>query len=117
VSPRRNDRVAPPPEPGGWDFRFASNEAARGWEELCRQAPANTRRAYETIVRDPAPKVWSTRHHRLRSPLAERDHQGRRLPQWQYEVTGGGRVWYLVDAEKRLLVLWYAGTGHPKPTD
>jgi hypothetical protein len=117
MSPKRSDRVAPPPEPGGWDLLFASNEAARGWEELCRQAPANTRRAYETIVRDPTPRVRSSRHQRLRHGLAERVHQGRALPQWQYEITGGGRVWCLVDAHKRTIWLWCAGTGHPRETE
>jgi hypothetical protein len=116
MSPKRHDRVAPPPEPGGWDLRFATTEVARGWEELCRQAPTNTRRAYEAIVRDPTPTPWSDRQHQLRNHLAEKVHQGRRLPQWQYEVAGGGRVWYLVDAEKRQLWISYAGTGHPRET-
>lgn len=117
MSPKRDDRVAPPPEPGGWDFRFATNDAAKGWQELCRQAPANARRAYDTITRDPAPAARSKRHHRLEHALAERDHKGRRLPQWQYEVTGGGRLWYLVDSEHRVIWLWHAGTGHPKQTE
>jgi hypothetical protein len=39
------------------------------------------------------------------------------LPQWQYEVTGGGRVWYLVDDRLRRVYLTYAGTGHPKSTE
>jgi CubicO group peptidase (beta-lactamase class C family) len=117
VSPKRNDRVAPPPEPGGWDFRFANNRAAGGSEALCRQAPTNARRAYEAITNDPAPPAWSGRQHRMEHALAEREFKGRLLPQWQYEVTGGGRVWYLVDDERRLVWLWYAGTGHPKETE
>jgi len=39
------------------------------------------------------------------------------LEQWQYEVTGGGRIWYLVDDATRTVWLTYAGTGHPKATD
>ncbi|WP_242002169.1 hypothetical protein [Kribbella steppae] len=39
------------------------------------------------------------------------------LDQWQYEVTGGGRIWYLVDPDKRTVWISYAGTGHPKVTD
>jgi hypothetical protein len=102
---------------GDWDFRFLTNEAARGWEELCRQAPANLRRAYEAIVHEPAPTAWSRRHHRLEHALATREHKGRRLPQWLYEVTGAGRLWYLVDGERRELWLVHAGTGHPRQTD
>jgi hypothetical protein len=42
-SAKRGDRSAPPPRPDGYVLRFASNHAAKGWEELCRQAAANTR--------------------------------------------------------------------------
>ena len=40
-----------------------------------------------------------------------------RAAQWQYEVTGGGRIWYLIDDPRRTVWITYAGTGHPKPTD
>jgi hypothetical protein len=43
VSAKRGDRVAPPPRAAEWDLRFADFPAARGWEELCRHAPGNTR--------------------------------------------------------------------------
>lgn len=39
------------------------------------------------------------------------------MEQWQYEVTGGGRVWYLVDTSGRTLWLRHAGLGHPKATE
>jgi hypothetical protein len=39
------------------------------------------------------------------------------LDHWQIEVTGAGRIWYLVDPDKRLVWIDYAGTGHPKATD
>ncbi|MFF0876176.1 MULTISPECIES: hypothetical protein [Micromonospora] len=44
-------------------------------------------------------------------------HNGRALPQWQYEVTAGGRVWYLVDDQTRTCWIKHAGTGHPRATD
>ncbi len=117
MSPRRGDRAAPQPRPGEYDLRFANNEAAKGWDELCRQAPGNTRAAFDAIRADPCPVPPSTRHHRLKYDLAWGTHNGRRLEQWQYEVTGGGRVWYLVDHGTRTAWLAYAGTGHPKVTD
>jgi hypothetical protein len=49
----------------------------------------------------------------LKGPLAHVDG----LEQWQYEVTGGGRIWYLVDIDKNTVWITYAGTGHPKATD
>lgn len=42
--------------------------------------------------------------------------RGRVLPRWQVEVTGGDRVWYLLDAEKHTVWVEYAGA-HPKATE
>jgi hypothetical protein len=65
----------------------------------------------------PAPPAFSPRHHRMRHGLATEMVKGRVLDRWQIEVTGAGRVWYLVDEENRTIWIDYAGTGHPKATD
>jgi hypothetical protein len=39
------------------------------------------------------------------------------MEQWQYEVTAGGRVWYLVDRKARTVWLTHASTAHPQATD
>ncbi|WP_229693536.1 hypothetical protein [Lentzea pudingi] len=39
------------------------------------------------------------------------------LDQWQYEVTAGGRIWYVVAEERKTVWIVRAGTGHPKLTD
>lgn len=57
------------------------------------------------------------RHHRLHDRLACRDFAGRRLEQWQYEVTAGGRIWYCPDPERQVVWITLAGTGHPSATD
>jgi hypothetical protein len=62
------------------------------------------------------PTPASGHHHRLKHDLAWGSHNGQRLEQWQYEVTGGGRVWYLVNHDTRTVWLVHAGTGHPKLT-
>lgn len=43
--------------------------------------------------------------------------KGATLERWQYEVTSGGRVWYLIDDDHRTIWITYAGTGHPKATE
>jgi hypothetical protein len=110
---KRSDRVAPPAEPGQWVLKYATAEAAKGWEVLVQQAPGNTWKAYETIRRDPQPFPQPERHHRLKGKLGAVNG----LEQWQYEVTGGGRIWYLVEPDTKTLWIRYAGTGHPKATD
>jgi hypothetical protein len=34
VAPERGDHVAPPAGSGEWELRFATSEAAKGWEAL-----------------------------------------------------------------------------------
>lgn len=117
MSPKRGDRVAAPPGPDEWEIRFLENDAAKGWEELCRQAPGNVRLAWLTIRTNPAPRVQSARHQRLKYELATGLVKGRELNHWQIEVTGSGRIWYLVDHESRTVWIDHTGPGHPRATD
>ena len=53
----------------------------------------------------------------LKGALSTHVIGGRTLDQWQYEVTGGGRIWYCPDGEARVVWIVMAGTAHPKATD
>ncbi|WP_326560628.1 hypothetical protein [Micromonospora sp. NBC_01796] len=117
MSPKRGDRVAPPPTGAEYDLRFANSSAADGWEDLARQAPANLRRAHDAIRANPRAMTTPERHHRLKGSLASGVWKGQTHERWQYEVTGGGRVWYLIDDERRTAWIIYAGPGHPRQTD
>jgi hypothetical protein len=96
---------------------FATNDAAKGWVDLCGQASGNAYEAWARLRTEPAPRVWTARQHPLKGGFATATHRGAALPQWQYEVTAGGRVWYLVDSRLRRVYLTYAGTRHPKATE
>ena len=117
MSPKRGERAAPPPGPDDWDVRFLDNDSAKGWEDLCRQAPGNTLAAWTTMRQNPTPPMNSPRHQRLKYGLATGEVKGRVLDHWQIEVTGAGRIWYLVDRENAVVWIDYAGPGHPKATD
>lgn len=117
MSPKRGDRVAPPAADGDWDVRFASGEAAKGWDDLCQQAAANTRQAWLLMRKSPTPEVPTQRHHPLKGPYAQGQHRGRSLPRWQIEVTAGGRIWSLVDADTHAVWVEVASTQHPKATE
>ena len=41
---------------------------------------------------------------------------GNRVPQWQYEVTAGGRVWYCPDERRRIVWITDVYLGAPKRT-
>jgi len=116
VSPKRGDRVAPPPVKDEWEVKFGINEAARGWEELCVRAKAKTREAYELMRSNPRPPQDDS-HYQLRGDLATRSHAGRDLEQWQIKVSGSGRIWYMPDDEKHTVWVVYASPAHPKETE
>lgn len=100
-----------------WHVRFSTNEAGKGWEELCQQAAANTRDAFYAMVKNPRPAPPTSRHHRLRGSLGTHTKGGVAMEQWQIEVTSGGRIWYAIDDEKRTVWVVYASPRHPKETD
>lgn len=97
-------------------MRFGTAEAAKGWDELCRQAPGNTRDAWLRMRTEPRP-AKDSRHARLHGDLAAKLIDGREMEQWQIEVTGSGRIWYAVDDDRRTVWVTYAATRHPNATD
>lgn len=100
-----------------WEARFATSEAAKGWEDLCRAARSATWEAWIVLTERPTAPENPARQHRLRDCFASRTISGRSLEQWQYEVTSGGRVWYCPDPEKRIVWVVLASTAHPKSTE
>ena len=117
MAPKRGDRVAPPAGGDEWELRVATSEAAKGWNALCQQAAANTATAWRELRARPQRPTPTSRHHQLKGRLATAIHRGTDMEQWHYEVTGAGRIWYLVDTANRTLWLRHAGPGHPKVTD
>ncbi|MGW4895463.1 hypothetical protein ACWEQL_24825 [Kitasatospora sp. NPDC004240] len=117
MSPKRGDRAAPPAVDTEFDLRFATTEAADGWEQLSRHAASNLRRAFEAIRTAPRSTDHPHRHHRLKGALGTGGFKGLQLERRQYEVTGGGRIWHLIDDVSRTGWIVHAGTGHPRPTD
>jgi hypothetical protein len=102
------------PRPNPWTFKAVSSDAAKGWVDLCRHAPGPIDEAWVRITGNP--RHVSMRQHQLRGKLSTYRCGGLDLEQWQYEVTGAGRLWYAIDDEARTLWLVWAGTGHPRQT-
>jgi len=116
VSPKRGDRVSVPPL-SGWNVIYGTAEAAVGWEELCRVALANAHRCLEAIRSNPRSHADWDRQHQMRGKLGQRDWKGSILDQWEYEITAGGRVRYLIDEANSTVILVYASPRHPKDTE
>ena len=92
---KRGSRVPRPPVPPEWGLRFADKTAAGNWEKLCNIAVGNC----------------------AEGELSSGRHDGKELEQWQYEVTGAGRAWFLIDDAKRRVLLTAVTLGHPSKTD
>lgn len=116
MSPKKGDPVAPPAIDGEYQVRYDSREAVAGWQELGNKAPGNTRKAWDAMRTDPCPQPPTERHHQLKGDLSSACRNGVDLPQWQIEVTGGGRVWYLLDESNRTVWVTKASVGHPRQT-
>jgi hypothetical protein len=114
---RRQQPAPRPRAPGEWLIVLATNAAAKSWEELCRQAPGNVAKMWDALTADPRQADNPNRQHRLKGGLSAGVIGGRTLDQWQYEVTGGGRVRYCIDDADRSVWIVDAGTGHPKDTE
>jgi hypothetical protein len=116
MSPKRLDRVAPPPTKDEWDVRFGTTEAAKGWQDLCSKATNSTRDAFELMRSDPRPPEDLT-HYRLRGEFRSRHFGGKQLEQWQIKIGNSGRIWYLPDDESHTVWVVYASPAHPKETE
>ncbi|GAB1817872.1 hypothetical protein [Herbidospora sp. RD11066] len=108
----RGDEIRRPTK---WLVRAANARAAKSWREPAAQAPGNCDRCWVDITTDP--RRVNDRQHPLAGALGRVKHEGRELEQWQYEVTAGGRVWYLIDDSERTLWFTKVAAGHPKETE
>lgn len=117
MTAKRGDDVPPPARGAEWRIRFGNAGAVDGWDELCRHAAGNVRKAWDAMRNDPDRAQPSHRHHRLKGDLATGSFKGQDLPRWQIEVTSASCVWYLVDERAKTVWVVHAGVGHPKATE
>jgi hypothetical protein len=57
------------------------------------------------------------RTHQLKPPLADKVIGGKRLPQWQHEISGNGRVFYCPDLTDKVVWVTKVDLAHPRETD
>lgn len=109
----RGERVVPPTRKGDYVIRHTNSKA--GWEDLEKVARNALRNLWELLEKAPA-REPSKVHYRLRGELQTVKVNGKTYDQWQYKVTDGGRVWYCVDEDEKVVYITHAATSHPKET-
>ena len=112
--PKRGQQVPPPVAEGEWDLRYATTKESLAFAEMERQFPGNCAEAKARLK--VAPTTRSDVQKRLRGSLGKRTIGGVEMDQWQDDISSGARLWYCVDADKRIVWLTVAAMGHPRAT-
>lgn len=113
---KRKDAAIRPPKNGEWIIRHATTEAAHGWDNLCTQIPGVLATLFDKLTSDPRTIDNIDRQGLLKGQLAVTTVNGSQFPQWQYELPGGGRIWYVIDDQKRTVWLTKVTARHPNET-
>lgn len=114
--PKRGEQVPPPPQPGKneWDVRYATKESL-ALAEMEKQYPGTCAAGKAHLKKSPMTRSDVCKP--LRGRLGTRVIKGKELPQWQYDIAAGARLWYCVDEENHVVWLTLASTGHPRATE
>jgi hypothetical protein len=105
---------------------FQGMSVQKQWQDCLAVARNATTDAWDALT--VAPDRLSPRHVQLRGDLAFRTHQGTALPQWEYKISDGGRLIYLINNDPvtnargkqthaGTVILIDASPGHPKHTE
>ncbi|MEI6624426.1 MAG: hypothetical protein WCP28_21245 [Actinomycetes bacterium] len=112
--PKRLDDVAQPAAAGQWRIRFGTSDAASNWTELVNHYSNTVREAWERMRLHPLERTDTQKP--LAGSLGSRRVGGIDLPQWQFDISSGARLWYCVDEDARTVWVMLASTGHPGAT-
>jgi hypothetical protein len=114
---KRGEPAPRPAKVDEWRIMSATGDASSGWDDLSRHAPGPLANLYDRLTPDPRHVQNPERQGRLKGQLVTVQVEGKMLTQWQFEITGAGRVWYAPDDDARTVWIVAASTGHPKQTD
>lgn len=110
-------RETPRAAPGPWTVRPASARAQKEWLEATAAEPELMSTLRERLRLRPLDRSDNpNRTHQLKPPLAEKVVGGKRLPQWQHELSSSGRVFYCPDLAERVVWVTKVDLSHPKET-
>lgn len=90
------------------------NRCPVGWEKLVQNVPTAALACYDAL--STSPLEYSSRQKQLRGEFSHRAIGGRTLPQWQFEVMSGGRVWFCPDEKRRIVWLTDVSLAAPSRT-
>lgn len=119
---KRGTPVPRPAKGTEYEIIFGDNAAQRGWNDLRATAKNALTDAWDYLTAHPT-QYDPDRCYRLKGDLGEAVVNGRALPQWQYKVSNGARLWYAVEEPEvktrtpGRVFITNAAPGHPNETD
>lgn len=129
----REERVARPARTDEWEIVAADKGLSDEWDRWAKQEPNALATAYDQLATNPT--QLSTRQKRLEGKtMGTGTFEGKVFDRWQYEATGGGRIFYFVDdptnggrkkpertgrgpKPRRRVIVEAVHPGHPKETE
>lgn len=127
MSPRRVPKAVPAstptatskhaPTPHEWTLRPASKAAQRQWEAAKAAEPELLAGVRERLRTRPLDRSDNpARIHRLKPPFHEHVVGDAKLPQWQYEISAAGRIWFCPDPTTHTIWVTRVSLQPPKET-
>ena len=86
-----------------WTVFAYNRRVYKSWEKMMQRIPDSLERCLEDLCTQPM-----QRYPKRVFPLKGRAYKGA----WEYEVTGGDRVFYVPNSETRQVIIYYADE-HP----
>jgi hypothetical protein len=129
----RDEPIVRPTRTDEWQVMAADKGVAEEWDRWAKQEPNALAAAYDKLAS--APTEFSPRQRKLEGrTMGSGVYEGKTLDRWQYEVTSGGRIFYLVDdptdggrrrperkgrgaRPRRRIIIEAVHPGHPKQTE
>jgi hypothetical protein len=127
----RDEPIVRPARTDEWQVVAADKGVAEDWDRWAKQEPNALAAAYDKLATDPT--EFSSRQRKLEGKsMGSGVYEGKTLDRW-YEVTSGGRIFYLIDdpteggrrrperkgraKPRRRVIIEAVHPGHPKQTE
>ena len=110
--PPKKGLVARPLRSSEFAIEHVTSQAATGWRDIVATQKSSAADAWDRLTK--APNQSDPRCHQLKGQLATIVRDGVEHDQWQYELSGGARLWFYV--EGRTVKIVNVFTKHPNQT-
>lgn len=88
-----------------WEVKAHTRKVNKSWEQIIYRSPKDAARCYKWLCENPMQRLSGRVY-----PLRGKKYKGA----WEFEVTGGDRVYYVPNPDERKVVVYFAGP-HPNP--